>query len=142
MVGFGLGLLINKLSGLYLGMATVAFDLIISVVAINGGDLTGGPTGLYGVLTGLHDDASCSSSSSWSSCWSRVTERGRLGRRIDAVRDDPELAASMGISVRRYRLVAFVASGAAGRRGRRDEHAAAHARSARPTSASGSSSSP
>jgi branched-chain amino acid transport system permease protein len=112
-VSFGLGLLINKLSGLYLGMATVAFDLIISVVAVNGGDLTGGPTGLFGAITDI----------TMTVVFTivvvvvvlvAVTERGRLGRRIDAVRDDPELAASVGISVRRYRLVGFVVSGALG----------------------------
>jgi branched-chain amino acid transport system permease protein len=43
-----------------------------------------------------------------------LSEIGRTGRRVDAVRDDPELAASVGISVRRYRLVAFVVSGALG----------------------------
>ena len=43
-----------------------------------------------------------------------MSEIGRTGRRVDAVRDDPELAASVGISVRRYRLVAFVVSGALG----------------------------
>ena len=39
---------------------------------------------------------------------------GRIGRRVDAVRDDPQLAASIGIHVRRYRLAAFVVSGALG----------------------------
>ena len=42
------------------------------------------------------------------------SELGRTGRRVNAVRDDPELAASMGIRVRRYRLAAFVVSGALG----------------------------
>ena len=37
--GVVLGLLIFRLNGLYLAMATVAFDLIISVIAINGGEL-------------------------------------------------------------------------------------------------------
>ena len=50
-IGLVLGLLIARLNGLYLAMATVAFDLIIGVIAINGGELTGGSTGLYGVIT-------------------------------------------------------------------------------------------
>ena len=41
-IGLVLGLVISRLAGLYLAMATVAFDLIISVLAINGGELTGG----------------------------------------------------------------------------------------------------
>ncbi len=43
-----------------------------------------------------------------------LSELGRTGRRVNAVREDPELAASIGIQVRRYRLVAFVVSGALG----------------------------
>ncbi|MBK6302159.1 MAG: branched-chain amino acid ABC transporter permease [Actinomycetales bacterium] len=91
----------------------MSFDLIVSVLAINGGDLTGGVTGLFGVLSdvtifhliglallGIVGVA--------------LTERGRVGRRVDAVRDDPELAQSVGISVRRYRLAAFVVSGLLG----------------------------
>ena len=113
-VGLVLGLLIFRLNGLYLAMATVAFDLIISVIAINGGELTGGSTGRYGVHHRLHDGPSCSPSRRGRWSWSRVSELGRTGRRVDAVRDDPELAASVGIRVRRYRLVAFVVSGALG----------------------------
>jgi branched-chain amino acid transport system permease protein len=113
LASFGLALLINRLGGLYLGMATIAFDLIISVVAVNGGDLTGGPTGLYGAISSI----------SMGLVFAIVvvavvvltlTERGRLGRRVQAVRDDPELAASMGIRVRRYRIAAFVVSGILG----------------------------
>ena len=36
-VCFVLGLVVARLAGLYLGMATIAFTLIIAVVAINGG---------------------------------------------------------------------------------------------------------
>jgi len=107
------GLLINRLNGLTLAMATVAFDLIISVVAINGGETTGGATGRYGVITDF----------TMTHMWTflvvvlvlvALSERGKIGRRVDAVRDDPELAASVGIRVRRYRLVAFTVSGALG----------------------------
>ena len=50
MVVFLLGLVVQRLTGLYMGMATIAFTLIVSVVAVNGGDLTGGAGGLYGAL--------------------------------------------------------------------------------------------
>jgi branched-chain amino acid transport system permease protein len=104
---------VNKLAGLYLAMATVAFDLIITVIANNGGDWTGGATGLYGVLT----DFTMSTMfllTLVALVLVMATERGRTGRRVDAVREDPELAASTGIKVRRYRLAAFVISGALG----------------------------
>ncbi|MET7392860.1 branched-chain amino acid ABC transporter permease [Dactylosporangium sp. NPDC005572] len=108
-----LGMMVNRLGGLYLGMATVAFDMIVSVVATNGGDLTGGPTGLFGAITDI------TMTQVVVICGVVVvalalTERGRLGRRVDTVREDPELAAAMGIRVRDYRLASFVVSGVLG----------------------------
>jgi branched-chain amino acid transport system permease protein len=109
-IGLVLGLVIYRLNGLYLAMATVAFDLTVGVIAVNGGEWTGGANGLFGVLTDLTLPIilvvviACVVGVA-------VTEHGRTGRRIDAVREDPELAASMGINVRRYRLFAFVGSG-------------------------------
>ncbi len=55
-VGLLLGLAHLPAQGLYLAMATVAFDLIIGVLAINGGDFTGSSTGLYGSARRLRDD--------------------------------------------------------------------------------------
>lgn len=112
-IGLLLGLLISKLNGLYLAMATVAFCLIITVIANNGGTLTGGATGIYGVITDF-TMPTMFILTLVALLLVALSERGRTGRRVDAVRDDPELAASMGIKVRRYRLVAFVASGALG----------------------------
>jgi|GEM_PF-455443 len=107
------GLLIAKLNGLYLAMATVAFCLIISVVAINGGELTGGSTGRYGVISDF-TMGHMFAIGAIALVLVALSERGKLGRRVDAVREDPELAASMGINVRRYRLVAFAVSGVLG----------------------------
>lgn len=112
-IGLLLGLLISKLAGLYLAMATVAFDLIIGVVAINGGEMTGASTGLYGVITDFNTTHMFILAGIALGLVA-FSELGRPGRRVDAVRDDPELAASMGVNVRRYRLMAFVISGALG----------------------------
>jgi branched-chain amino acid transport system permease protein len=112
-VGLLLGLLVAHLGGLYLAMATVSFDLIVSVLAINGGDLTGGVTGLFGVLSDV-TIFHLIGLAMLGIVGVALTERGRVGRRVDAVRDDPELAQSVGISVRRYRLAAFVVSGLLG----------------------------
>jgi branched-chain amino acid transport system permease protein len=109
-VSLGLGALVNRLGGLYLGMATIAFDLIISVVATNGGDLTGGPTGLFGAISDL-SMTEVFLIALIAILALALTERGRLGRRVNTVRDDPELASAMGIKVRNYRLGAFVVSG-------------------------------
>jgi branched-chain amino acid transport system permease protein len=105
-----LGVVIYRLAGLYLAMATIAFDLTVGVVALNGGEWTGGPVGLFGIFTDLTMGllfavvGVCL-------VFAHVTECGRLARRITTVREDPELAASMGINVRAYRLTAFVVSG-------------------------------
>jgi len=48
-VGYLFSLLVARLNGLYLAMATIAFVLIIAVLATNGGELTGGANGLPGV---------------------------------------------------------------------------------------------
>jgi branched-chain amino acid transport system permease protein len=112
-VGYLLGLVVQRLSGLYLGMATISFDLILSVVVTNGGNLTGGPTGLFGAIGDL------TTTQIFIICVIAVallawSERGRLGRKIDTVRDDPELALSMGIKVGRLRRSAFLVSGLLG----------------------------
>ena len=108
-----LGLMIFRLNGLYLAMATVAFDLIISVIAINGGEMTGGSTGRYGVITPFTMGTMFAIGIA-ALVLVAFSELGRTGRRVNAVREDPELAASMGIRVRSYRLVAFGVSGALG----------------------------
>jgi branched-chain amino acid transport system permease protein len=112
-IGFLLALLVQRLNGLYLGMATIAFDLIISVIVTNGGDLTGGPTGLFGAISNITMTHVVVITVIALGLLA-LTERGSVGRRIEAVRDDPELATSMGVNVRRYRRLAFVVSGILG----------------------------
>ncbi|WP_326600730.1 branched-chain amino acid ABC transporter permease [Rhodococcus sp. PD04] len=115
MVGYLLSLVVQRLNGLYLAMATVAFVMIVTVVAHNGGTLTGGSVGLFGVLTPVeisvpHLLAVCAVVVAAMI----VSERGAMGRRIEAVREDPELASAMGINVALYRKMSFVLSGVLG----------------------------
>jgi len=105
-----LGLLCARLDGMYLAMASLAFDLIIGVIALNGGALTGGVDGLYGVVADI-DTATLAVLGLIALAIALYTERGRTGRATSAVRDDPELAVSQGIDVRRYRWTAFLVSG-------------------------------
>lgn len=112
-IAYLLGLVLARLSGLYLGMATIAFDLILVVLVLNGGQLTGGPVGLFGVIGDTEP-------------WHlfvlvilvfallTFTERGKLARRFDAVREDPQLASAMGINVAGYRRLSFIISGVLG----------------------------
>jgi branched-chain amino acid transport system permease protein len=108
-VGWLLALLLVRLKDLYLGMATIAFDLMVGVVALNWVSVTGGPAGMYGipivmtaggmvailvvvvVLLGL-------------------LQRGTMGRTLEVTREDDQLAMVAGIDTRRYRRFAFVLS--------------------------------
>jgi branched-chain amino acid transport system permease protein len=114
-VGLFLAFLLQRLNGLYLGMATISFDLILTVLINNGGTLTGGTSGLFGAiaeptLTMTHIVA-ITVVVILLLAWS---ERGRLGRRVEVVRSDPELAGAVGVRVSHYRIAAFVVSGALG----------------------------
>src|SRR5690606_20853605 len=112
-VVFALGLLVQRLTGLYMGMATIAFTLIISVLAVNGGELTGGAGGLYGAL-GAIDTGHLLATLAVVVAVLVWTETKGMGRRIDTVREDPELANSVGIDVVKYRLASFALSGVIG----------------------------
>ena len=112
-VVFMLGLVLQRLTGLYMGMATISFTLIVSVVAVNGGHYTGGASGLFGALgeiTTLHIVLVAVAVAAFLQ-W---TEFRGLGRRIDTVREDPELANALGIDVARYRRLSFLVSGLLG----------------------------
>jgi branched-chain amino acid transport system permease protein len=112
-VGYALALLMQRLSGLYLGMATVAFDLIVSVVATNAGSFTGGSAGQYGVLVNL-TTLEIALIVIVVLLVFAFSERGSIGRRIEVLREDPELSSALGVNVRRMREIAFVVSGALG----------------------------
>ncbi|MBX3577396.1 MAG: branched-chain amino acid ABC transporter permease [Rhizobiaceae bacterium] len=112
-VSYLLSLVLVRLRGLYLGMATVAFNQMVGVAIINGGELTGGEMGLYGVnapVTTLQlvivVGVVCLM------LW--AMERGVLGRAYNIVRDDESLAESLAIDTGSLRRFAFVLSGAIG----------------------------
>jgi branched-chain amino acid transport system permease protein len=112
-VGYLLALLVARLSGLYLGMATISFALFLGVLATNGGELTGGATGLFGAISTL-TTTHVVVISLLVVVLLAASERGAYGRRVDAVREDPHLAVSLGIDVARVRRRVFVVSGALG----------------------------
>jgi len=108
-----LALVLVRLNSLYLAMATVAFVVIIGVIAANAGDLTGGAIGLFAVPVSL---------GLWPveilvvvvSLLLVALERYVSGRSILVAREDEELAHSLGINIASQRRMVFVVSGMLG----------------------------
>jgi branched-chain amino acid transport system permease protein len=113
LIGYGFGKPLAKLRGLYLAMATLAFDLVIPVLLINGGDLTGGALGLFAIPLKI-TTASLAVIVLVVILVISQLERGWMGRASLALRSDENLARSMGIRVTRERYLAFAVSAALG----------------------------
>ena len=112
-IGYLLALLLVRLKDLYLGMATVAFVLMVGVVAVNWTSVTGGAAGLYGIPAIVSPLAMVLVLVAVVLLLS-LLERGTTGRTFEAVREDEQLAMTVGIDHRRYRRFAFTLSAALG----------------------------
>lgn len=102
-----------RLRGLYLGMVTFAFDLILTVVATNGGDLTGGALGLFAVPLGVTTGGLLIAALIAVLLVSQL-ERRAVGRTLVGIRVSEELVVSVGIDVRRRKRIVFAISAALG----------------------------
>ena len=112
-LGYILALPFVRLRGLYLGMVTFAFDQIVLVVANNGGTLTGGPVGLFGVPVESTTGELFIIAAIVVVLMSQL-ERRSIGRTFEAIRTDENLARSMGIETVRNRNFIFALSAALG----------------------------
>jgi branched-chain amino acid transport system permease protein len=104
-----LALVLGRLRALYLGMASVAFVLLVQIAAVNWQGFTGGAAGLFAIPVTI-------------TTWELVVlvlavsiglvffERGARGRRIEALRIDEQLAQSLGVDAKRERMYIFVFS--------------------------------
>lgn len=108
-----LALLLTRLRGLYLGMGTIAFNLLVVAVALNWTPVTGGATGLFGIPMTMSLPASIglaivavASVALWQS------RSG--GRFADALRTDEPLAMSLGIDTFKIRIATFMFSAVLG----------------------------
>jgi branched-chain amino acid transport system permease protein len=112
LIGLLLGLPVLRLRDVYLAIATLGFGEIIRIIAVNfdkfsGLNLLGGAQGLAGVpkLT-----------APWQLLVTLLIliviliqlPRSRTGRALAAIRRDESVAATMGIDVTRYKVLAFV----------------------------------
>jgi branched-chain amino acid transport system permease protein len=112
-LGYGMSLVLRRLRGIYLAMVTVSFALILGVIAANGGDLTGGPFGLFGVPAIAGTPVMVVSVLVAVLLISQL-ERGSAGRNLEVLRLDENLALATGQEVMRQRHFNFALSTALG----------------------------
>jgi branched-chain amino acid transport system permease protein len=111
-VGFLLGLPVLRLRGIYLAIATIGFGEIIRIIAINfdkfsGLELLGGAEGLSGVPKLTTPGALLMTLLALVYLLIQL-QRSRTGRALAAIRQDENVASSLGIDVFRYKMLAFV----------------------------------
>jgi branched-chain amino acid transport system permease protein len=109
----GIGRVVLRLRGVYLAIATIALVEILRVTTLNQESL-GGAVGIFGIpqpFLAPEGYALFTLITLALVCWlcDRL-ERQRLGRAMDAIRDDELAAACQGINTDRTKLVAFVLS--------------------------------
>ncbi len=109
LLGYLLALLLVRLRDLYLAMATVAFDLMVGVVATNWTGLTGGPLGVTGIPL-VMGTLPIFLTAVGAMLLLGLLQRGVLGRSFEAIREDEPLALTLAIDTSRYRHFAFVIS--------------------------------
>jgi branched-chain amino acid transport system permease protein len=108
-----LAVLLTRLKSLYLAMATLALVLLVQSAALAAEPVTGGALGMYGVPSVLGTVPALVVTLLVLG-GVLLTQRGRPGRRLLALRTDEALAEAMGIDVRRRQRSAFVASAVLG----------------------------
>lgn len=112
LTGLLLGLSVLRLRGIYLAIATIGFGEIIRIIAISfdkftGLSLLGGAQGLSGVPK-LTTPVALLATLAVLVFLMIQMQRSRTGRALAAIRQDENVAASMGIDVFAYKVLAFV----------------------------------
>ncbi len=103
----------QRLQGMYLALATLAFVLVFQVFALNAANLTGGALGLFGIpiLTTLPAVFLAAVACAY---LLHITQSSRTGRALRTMRFDPQLATTFGINLLRYRLLVLELSAVLG----------------------------
>jgi branched-chain amino acid transport system permease protein len=105
--------ILERLSGIYLAIASVSLVGLLQGILINWTSLTGGPIGISGIPIEVHY---------WElfvgvailALLMRQLQYSDLGRAIQMMRLDPLVAGSLGVNVPRTRLLLFIASAVVG----------------------------
>ncbi|MES1246594.1 MAG: branched-chain amino acid ABC transporter permease [Actinomycetota bacterium] len=106
-----ISVLTRRLVGIGLAMVTMSLVLITGVILESVGSFTGGPLGLYGIPV-LITTRDVLIAAGIVAVIMTVLERGRIGRAVATLREDPHIAASVGIPVPLARHIVMFLSGA------------------------------
>ena len=117
LLSLGLGVLCIRMGGIYLSLTTLAFSEIVRIVIQNEYEITRGTMGLkvpflvgpYSKITAFYIMLAVATTMVWLVRWIVNSD---LGLRFKAVLNDETAAESLGVSVMRARVTAFVISGA------------------------------
>jgi branched-chain amino acid transport system permease protein len=105
MIGLLLGIPVLRLKGVFLAMATLAFGEVVRIAAVNL-TITGGAEGLTGIPN---------VTKTWMiflalalvAYFLAILRRSRLGWGLISIREDETAAASLGIHITSYKIIAF-----------------------------------
>jgi len=112
-IGWILALVLVRLHDLYLGIATLAFDMMVVILALNWEKVTGGAAGMYGIPLSISTRTMLVTLVAVGILLT-LLEIGTIGRIYQTVRDDEQLAQALAIDARKYRQLTFVVGGALG----------------------------
>jgi branched-chain amino acid transport system permease protein len=112
-----LGLPVLRLRGDYLAIVTLGFGEIIRIIILNATDLTNGTQGLYRIGRIAVPDTELRNAGevfllvligAFAMAFAALRlQRSRVGRAWEAIREDEDVAAAMGVDTTRFKLLAF-----------------------------------
>ena len=111
--GWVLARILVRLKGLYLAMATIAFDLMVGVVVLSWDSVTGGALGMYGIPSTITFEVMVVLLVVVAAGLF-LLERGSIGRMFDMCREDAQVTRTVGVDPQRLQRMAFVISAALG----------------------------
>lgn len=111
LVGWGLGVPVLRLRGIYFAIATIAFSEVLRVLALNL-EVTGGAIGIFGIPQPFSTPLGYL----WLTLPSLIgvaiaigrLEQSRAGKAMQAIRADELVAQTLGIDTPRYKVLGFV----------------------------------
>lgn len=107
--GLLLGVLIARLNGIYLAIATIGFSEIVREIFINW-DVSGGSQGLFGIPLAANDVYIVGCLLAALALLGRLS-RTRFGLAMAGVREEPLMTTHQGVNIPLYRLALFGLSG-------------------------------